>query len=140
MLSINISEVIWTIVNFLLLTFLLKKFLYDPIIKFMDERNARIAAAENMVKEAQENKARIEAETVEKREQTRDEARRVIADSKAENDRKRAATVSGANAEETQHRKAMKLDVSREKEELKAELSENEAALAEMLAKQLLNE
>lgn len=140
MLSINISEVIWTIVNFLLLTFLLKKFLYDPIIKFMDERNARIAAAENMMKEAQENKARIEAETVEKREQTRDEARRVIADGKAENDRRRAAAVSGANAEESQHRKAMKLDVSREKEELKAELSENEAALAEMLAKQLLNE
>ena len=103
MLSINISEVIWTIVNFLLLTFLLKKFLYDPIIKFMDERNARIAAAENMVKEARVNKARIEAETGEKREQARDEARRVIADSKAENDRKRAATVSGANAEETQH-------------------------------------
>lgn len=140
MLSINISEVIWTIVNFLLLTFLLKKFLYDPIIKFMDERNARIAAAENLMKEAQENKARIEAETVEKREQTRDEARRVIADGKAENDRRRAAAVSGANAEETQNRKAMKLDVSREKEELKAELSENEAALAEMLAKQLLNE
>lgn len=140
MLSINISEVIWTIVNFLLLTFLLKKFLYDPIIKFMDERNARIAAADNEMKEAQENKARIEAETAEKREQTRDEARRVIADGKAENERKRAATVSGANAEELQHRKAMKLDVSKEKEELKAELNENEASLAEMLAKQLLNE
>lgn len=140
MLSINISEVIWTIVNFLLLTFLLKKFLYDPIIKFMDERNARIAAADNEMKEAQENKARIEAETAEKREQTRDEARRVIADGKAENERKRAAMVSGANAEELQHRKAMKLDVSKEKEELKAELNENEASLAEMLAKQLLNE
>ena len=31
MLSINISELIWTIINFFLLFFLLKRFLFDPV-------------------------------------------------------------------------------------------------------------
>lgn len=44
MLSINISELIWTVVCFFLLYFLLKRFLYDPIINFMDDRRARIDA------------------------------------------------------------------------------------------------
>ena len=44
MLSINISELIWTIINFFLLFFLLKRFLYDPIIRFTDARRARIDA------------------------------------------------------------------------------------------------
>ena len=33
MLSINISELIWTIINFFLLYFVLKRFLFDPVGK-----------------------------------------------------------------------------------------------------------
>ena len=44
MLSINISELIWTIINFFLLYFLLKRFLYKPICEHMDARQARIDA------------------------------------------------------------------------------------------------
>ena len=35
MISINLSELIWTIINFFLLMFLLKRFLYTPILRFM---------------------------------------------------------------------------------------------------------
>ena len=42
MLSINISEVILTVLNFFLLYFLLKRFLYTPLIRFMDERQGRL--------------------------------------------------------------------------------------------------
>ena len=38
MLSINISELVLTVISFFLLLFLLKHFLYDPLIRFMDER------------------------------------------------------------------------------------------------------
>ena len=33
MLSINASELIWTIINFFLLFFVLKHFLFDPLLK-----------------------------------------------------------------------------------------------------------
>ena len=38
MLSINISELVLTILNFLLLWFLLNKFLFKPVIRFTEER------------------------------------------------------------------------------------------------------
>ena len=44
MLSINISELIWTIINFFLLFFLLRRFLYKPICEHMDARQARVDA------------------------------------------------------------------------------------------------
>ena len=44
MLSINISELVLTIISFFLLLFLLNKFLYQPVLKFMKERQARIDA------------------------------------------------------------------------------------------------
>ena len=42
MLTINPSELIWTIIGFLTLYFLLKHFLFTPIIRVMDARSARI--------------------------------------------------------------------------------------------------
>ena len=47
MLSINPSELIWTILGFFALLFLLNQFLYKPIVRFMDERRARIDAGLN---------------------------------------------------------------------------------------------
>lgn len=44
MLSVNITEVILAIISFLLMFFLLKHFLYTPVIRFMDERKSRIDA------------------------------------------------------------------------------------------------
>ncbi|MBR3293159.1 MAG: ATP synthase F0 subunit B [Oscillospiraceae bacterium] len=51
MLTINPSELIWTIIGFLTLYFLLKKFLFEPIIRVMDARKARIS--EGMSEERQ---------------------------------------------------------------------------------------
>lgn len=41
-MSINVSEVIWTIINFVVLFCLLNHFLFKPIFRVMDARKARI--------------------------------------------------------------------------------------------------
>ena len=43
-MSINVSEVIWTIINFVVLYFLLNHFLYKPVRRFVEQRNAKIQA------------------------------------------------------------------------------------------------
>ena len=53
MLSINISETIWTVINFFLLLFVLKRFLFDPILKVMDAREAKINAGTEAAQKAQ---------------------------------------------------------------------------------------
>ena len=55
-MSINVSEVIWTIICFFALLFVLKKFLFDPLIKFMDQRQAGIDAGLEKGREAQRKK------------------------------------------------------------------------------------
>ena len=60
MLSINVSELIWTIVNFFLLYFLLKRFLFTPLGRFLDARQARLDEALK-----QEAEARAAAEEIE---------------------------------------------------------------------------
>ncbi|MBD9243212.1 MAG: hypothetical protein EGQ45_03960, partial [Clostridiales bacterium] len=41
-LSINISELIWTVICFFVLLVVLKKLLFDPLVSFMAARDARI--------------------------------------------------------------------------------------------------
>ena len=76
MISINISELIWTVINFFLLLFLLNRFLYKPVISFMEERQARIDAK---LREEEEAKARIEendARLLDEKAKSREEAKK----------------------------------------------------------------
>ena len=66
MISINVSELIWTVINFFLLMFLLNRFLYKPVITFMENRQARIDAGLQKEQDAKtsvkENDERLEKE------------------------------------------------------------------------------
>lgn len=64
------------VVNFLILLFILKKFLYKPILKVLDERKKRI---ENSLKNAQEIERRLQ--------KTTDESERIIAKTLKESQR-----------------------------------------------------
>ena len=64
MISINISDLIWTIINFLLFCFLLNHFLFKPVLRFMDDRQARVDAklSEKREAEALAEEKRIQAQ------------------------------------------------------------------------------
>lgn len=62
MLSINFSELVLTIISFFLLLFLLNKFLYTPVLKFMRERQARVDASLEKERLAQEEASALEAQ------------------------------------------------------------------------------
>ena len=52
-MSINVSELIWTILCFFVLLFVLKKLLIDPLLKVMDARNANVAEGLEAGRQAQ---------------------------------------------------------------------------------------
>ena len=52
-MNIQPSVMVWTVICFLLLTVILKKLLFAPVLKIMDERREKIEAAANK-KEAME--------------------------------------------------------------------------------------
>ena len=59
-MSIHVTELIWAAICFLVLLVVLKKLLYDPIIRVMDERKANIR--DGMEQGRQAKKARDENE------------------------------------------------------------------------------
>ena len=139
MLSINISELVLTAISFFLLFFLLKRFLYDPLIRFMDERNARIEEGLDAEKQAlaavQANEMLLEA----KRKESMDQAKHIVEQARSADEQRREAALQQArqSAEESRNRAREELCRLQESESGKLRADENE--LAALLADRLLS-
>ena len=81
-LSINVSEVIWTIVCFFALLFVLKKFLFDPLIRFMEQRQAAIDQGLERGRDAQRKKDENDAALREKWRERSVEVKQLLAEGK----------------------------------------------------------
>ena len=71
-LGINLGAVLWHAINFLILLFVVQRFLYQPVVRMLDERSARI-------RDSLAQAERVKAETAQLEEQSRsilDDARR----------------------------------------------------------------
>lgn len=138
MLSINPSELIWTIINFFLLLFLLKHFLYTPVSEFMEKRQTKIDAGREEERraeaEAAANRERLAAEKAE----SRREAAQIVSDTQAQDEERTAAALAAARgqAETAVQTGEEALDAQCEREE--AELEAHKAELSALLTAQLL--
>ncbi len=140
MLSINVSELIWTIINFFLLYFLLKRFLYTPVVRFLDARQARLDEALNQEAEAraaaEENEKEIEAQKALRRE----EAASILAEAqRADAERSRLA-LAEAKEEAARSLEDANAALLSEQERERASVGAETPELAAMLAEQLLGE
>ena len=140
MISINISELIWTVINFFLLLFLLNRFLYKPVISFMEQRQARIDAK---LREEEEAKARIEendARILEEKNRSREEAKKILAQNAEEIEKHNAEVLQEAKKASVQNRKDSEAALSQKQEKTAQQLHEAAPELAAMLAEKLLSE
>ena len=140
MLSINFSELIWTIINFFLLLFLLKHFLFDPISRFMDARQARIDAGLEAEREAQERLAENERDLAEQKAQTRREAADILDRAAAEDAKRAAAAYAKARDDAAALQASGEAEAKERHEREREELKAGEAELAALLAAHLLGE
>ena len=91
-MSINISELIWTVICFFVLLMVLKKLLFDPLVSFMAARDARIQDGISAGRTAQQQ---LDAAA-----QARSDA--LLAEAKSASERKRAQTLQAAHQEAAQ--------------------------------------
>lgn len=112
-MTIEPSLIVWTVLCFLALVLILKKLLFQPMLTFMDTRNAKIEAA----RKAKED-ARTEYEA---------EARR-LADERAAQE----AQLRQSGAEALEHaQEELRRETTQKRAEAAQRLAENRAALAE---------
>ena len=139
MLSINISELVLTAISFFLLFFLLKHFLYDPLIRFMDERNARIEEgldAEKLALAAvQANEMLLEA----KRKESMDRAKHIAELAQSADEQRREAVLQQARQSAEESRRRAREEACRLQESESGKLKADDNALAALLADRLLS-
>ncbi len=101
-MSINISELIWTVICFFVLLVVLKKLLFDPLVSFMAARDARIQDGISA--------GRIAQQQLDAAAQARDDAQRrqsaaadaLLAEAKSASERKRAQALQAAHQQAAQ--------------------------------------
>ena len=140
MLSINVSELIWTIINFFLLYFLLKRFLYTPVVRFLDARQARLDEALNQEAEARAAADEIDRQIEGQKALRREEAASILAEAqRADAERSRLA-LAEAKEEAARSLEDANAALLSEQERERASVGAETPELAAMLAEQLLGE
>jgi F0F1-type ATP synthase, subunit b len=131
---------IWTIINFLLLMFLLKIFLYTPLLKFMDTQKARIdegIAEGEKAGQAKEENAKQLAENLQK---SSIEARRILSESRAADERTKAVILNKANESAASMRSSANRRIAEEEEAARKDVGKSLPELVSVLTFHLLGE
>ena len=98
-LGIDIKILIAQIVNFLIVLFLLKKFLYGPILSMLDERKTKIDQGLKDSEKAKEMLNNVEIETDKKNEKAFNDAKILVENAKKEAAEKSALIIKKANSD-----------------------------------------
>lgn len=138
-MSINVSEVIWTIVCFFALLFVLKKFLFDPLIRFMEQRQAAIDQGLERGRDAQRKKDENDAELREKWRERSVEVKQLLAEGKAADDRERAWVLESTQKETNKALQEANQRIEQERRQVCADAQEQLPQLVSILAQQLLS-
>ncbi|MBD9138828.1 MAG: hypothetical protein EGQ75_01035 [Clostridiales bacterium] len=138
-MSINVSEVIWTIVCFFALLFVLKKFLFDPLIRFMEQRQAAIDQGLERGRDAQRKKDENDAALREKWRERSVEVKQLLAEGKTADDRERAWVLESTQKETNKALQEANQRIEQERRQVCADAQEQLPQLVSMLAQQLLS-
>ncbi len=120
---IDWPTVFFQIVNFGILIWLLKRFLYKPILRNMDKREQRIADRLEKAREREREASREQEAFRRKNQELEDKRRELIREAEEEAGNKRDKLVEQARKEADQMRQSWKEALAREKEAFLRDLS-----------------
>ena len=138
-MSINVSEVIWTIVCFFALLFVLKKFLFDPLLRFMEQRQAAIDQGLERGRDAQRKKDENDTALREKWRERSVEVKQLLAEGKTADDRERAWVLESTQKEINKALQEANQRIEQERRQVCADAQEQLPQLVSILAQQLLS-
>jgi len=142
-IGINLPLLVAFVVNFLILFGLLSIVLYKPVLKMLDERQAKIAASMEQTEQIKEQAARSEEQMQAALEKARKEGQEIVARAAQIGERLKQEAAEGARKEaETLVNKARsEIDLERDKamNELRADFAEIAILAAEKVIEETLD-
>ena len=130
-------NIVWTIVNILVLFLLLKHFLFKPITEMMESRTAEI---ENNLKDAEDQKQKaseLTAQYVEKLQGAHAEAAQIVSEARQRGQREYDAILKTAGQDAQKEQERVRADMEREREEMLRGVQENVTELVLLTASKL---
>ena len=139
-MSINVSELIWTILCFFVLLFVLKKLLLDPILKVMDARKATVEEGLEAGRQAKIARDENDEALQQAKKDAAQQASALVQEAKNADEKARQAAVAEAKQSAAQSMKDRREQLKAEEQAVSAELEQELPALVETLASALLKE
>ncbi len=128
-LGIDFKALLAQIINFLLLLFILKKFLYGPVVQMLDKRKKTIAEGLENAEKAKAMIEKTERETQEKINLAVQEADKVINEAKAQAKKEAEKIILSANETSTMMLEKTKKQIELEKEKIIADAKKDLSGL-----------
>ena len=139
MVNIN-TTMLWQLVNFFVLLFLLRKFLYSPIKDMLDKRAAQINGDLDDAEARREEAEELKAEYEQKLKNARSEAQEIVDNAETRANKKAKDIINKAEAR-AENLKAKKLEeIEQAKKEAAAELRDSIADYTVLAANKLIQE
>lgn len=139
-LGIQPVALIAQIVNFLVLFLLLKKFLYAPILKVLEERRKKISESLEKAKKIDEEIMKIEEKRAQELEKTRAEVRKIIEEAKQNAQDVKSEVAEQALKEVSEIKKRALANWEEEKKKMMEEFKAQTAWLVISITKQVLKQ
>jgi len=137
-MSVNFHDMIWAIINFLILVAILHKFLYKPIIGMLDSRKQAIQSQLDQASEARNEAMQVKEEYTREMQNARQEAQEIINRATKLAEVSKSGILQEAKAESEKVLKRAQEEINLEKEKAKAELRNEVASLAVLAAGRVL--
>ena len=130
LLSPNGGLMFWTLIIFVVLLFVLRRFAYGPLLAAVEAREQALEAALTQARRDREESAALLAEQRRQLEEARNEAQRYIADGRATGEKLRASMLEETRAQQQELLERARRDIEGEKNRAIAELRREAVDLA----------
>jgi F-type H+-transporting ATPase subunit b len=137
-LGVNFTAVIWHAVNFLVLLFVLQRFLFKPVMSMLDQRAARIRESMENAEAVRAETARLEAESKDILDRARQESQQLLAQANRNAERILTEARQAAQQEGERLVERARSDLARERSQAFEELRQQIGELAIQAASQVV--
>jgi F-type H+-transporting ATPase subunit b len=137
-MSIHVPDIIWAIINFLILVVVLNKFLYKPVTKMLDDRKNEISNNLEHAEKSKQDAEKIKEEYALHLQNAKSEAQEIIARANKMGEETKNEIVNQAKAEAEKVSAKAQEEIRLEKAKALAELRDEVASLAVLAAGKIL--
>ncbi|HHY05554.1 MAG TPA: F0F1 ATP synthase subunit B [Clostridia bacterium] len=139
-MSFSVSDMIFAIINFLVLLAILNKFLFKPLLKTMDARQAEIKQDLDAAAEANAAAQKTQEEYLQQMEQAKVEARQIIEKATKIGEKTKEELIIQAREESAQMTEKAREMIRLEKEEALNQLRDEVSSLVVLAAGKVIDE